>query len=92
MNRLAAIIVPVLLAALVCSVAAADSDRGISIDKETAALLALGFGGYDNDDLFGPLYRQRWGHDHWSGYRDGWRRSQRYYPQPRYRHMPPGHY
>jgi len=91
MKRLLAMIVPVLLAALVCSVAAADSDRGITIDKETAALFMLGFGGYDNDDLFGPLYRQGRGHNYWSGYRDG-RRSQRYYPQPRYRHVPPGYY
>ncbi len=91
MNRLVAMIVPVLLATLICTAAAADSDRGITIDKETAALFMLGFGGYDNDALFGPLYRQRWGHDYRSGYHDG-RRSQRYNRYPRYRYRLPSWY
>jgi len=92
MKKFLAMIVPVLLVSLMCTVVAGDSSRTITIDKETAALFALGFGGYDNDGLFGPLYQQRWGRDYWSGYRDGWWRSQRYNPYRQYYHVPPGYY
>ena len=89
-----AILIAILLIGLLSTAAFAKPDRDLKIDTETAAPLALGFGGYnDSSPLFGyydPWDRGRhrgyqqgnhygWGNQ-WSG---GWPQYQPYRYQPR---------
>jgi len=65
-----AILIAILLIGLLSTAALAKPDRDLKIDKETAALLALGFGGYhDSSPLFG--YYDPWDRGRRRGYQQG---------------------
>ncbi len=92
MKKGLAILIAILLIGLLSTAAFAKPDRDLKIDKDTAALRALGFGGY-RDTYSSPGYYDPWDRGRHRGYRQGnhygwrnqWSQSWRQYPPYRYR-------
>ncbi len=93
MKKVFAILIAVLLVGTLSTAAFARPDRDLKIDKDTAALLALGFGGY-RDSFQPPGYNNPYGPGRHYGYQQGnhygWRNQPSYsYSQyPPYRYQP----
>ena len=66
-----AILVAILLIGLLSTTAFAKPDRDLKIDKDTAALLTLGFGGGYNDSYSSRGYYDPWDRGRHRGYQQG---------------------
>ncbi len=70
MRKVFVILIAVLLVGLLSTTAFAKPDRDLKIDKDTAALLSLGFGGY-RDTYSSRGYNDPWDRGRHRGYQQG---------------------